>query len=158
MEGMYFAANSLMDQGANLDEAVGDEELTPLMLVATQALKKRRAARFNQGTSSVDVGRRLIKGGADVNARNSKGVTPLMIAAANNNPPLIGLLLQAGADPDLATPDGRTALDIAKANQATAAVLQLELLAKRRAPRTDKSGLAPSDTLKKSSASLMEAQ
>ncbi|MDJ0513142.1 MAG: quinoprotein dehydrogenase-associated putative ABC transporter substrate-binding protein [Methyloceanibacter sp.] len=163
MEGMFFAANALMDAGANVDEPVGDDKLTPLMLVSTQNLKKGRAARFNQGTSSVDIGRRLIKGGADVNARNSKGVTPLMIAAANDNPPIIGLLIQAGADPDLATPGGKTALDIAKANQARGAELQLELLAKRRAPRRDKSGQGPTQqvptqTDKRSSAALMEAQ
>ena len=87
MEANFFAANALMDAGATLDTPVGSEGLTPLMLAATQPLKKGRAARFNQGASSVDVGRRLMEGGADVNARSAKGVTPLMIAAAHNNPP-----------------------------------------------------------------------
>ena len=37
--------------------------------------------------------------GADVNARNSSGVTPLMAAAGNNqNPEVITTLLRAGAD------------------------------------------------------------
>ncbi|MEM7191254.1 MAG: quinoprotein dehydrogenase-associated putative ABC transporter substrate-binding protein [Pseudomonadota bacterium] len=158
MEGKFFAANALMDAGAQRDEPVGEEKLTPLMLIATQSLKKGRAARFNQGASAVDVGRRLIKGGANVNARNAKGVTPLMIAAANNNPPLIGLLIQAGADRDAKTPAGQTALDIAKANQAKAAVLQLELTSKRRMPRTEKSGQAPVQTDTGSSSARMEAR
>ena len=73
----------------------------------------------------------LIAGGADVNAKSTKGVTPLMIAAAHDNPPLIGLLIQAGADVNAKTPDGKTALDIAKSNQNTAAIQQIELLARQ---------------------------
>ncbi|WP_108682274.1 quinoprotein dehydrogenase-associated putative ABC transporter substrate-binding protein [Methyloceanibacter sp. wino2] len=158
MEAKFFAANALMDAGAKLDEPVGAERLTPLMMVATQPLKSGRAARFNQGASSVDVARRLIEGGADVDARSTKGVTPLMIAATHNNPPLIGLLLQAGADPDVKTPGGQTALDIAKANQSEAAILQLELPAKIRAPATNKSERGVEETPKKSSAALMEVK
>lgn len=158
MEANFFAANALIDAGAKLDEPVGPEELTPLMMVATQPLKSGRAARFNQGASSVDVARRLIEGGANVDARSTKGVTPLMIAAAHNNPPLIGLLLQAGADPDVKTPLGQTALDIAKANQSKAAVLQLELPIKGRVPAPNKSGHGPAAAPDKSSAALMEAR
>jgi ankyrin repeat protein len=54
-----------------------------------------------------------------------------MIAAAHNNPPLIGLLIQAGADGDAKTPDGKTALDIAKSNQNEAAAQQIELLSRQ---------------------------
>lgn len=158
MEGQFFAASALMDAGAKPDEPAGAEALTPLMIVATQPLKKGRAARFNQGASSVDIARRLIESGANVNARSSKGVTPLMIAAAHNNPPLIGLLLQAGADPDVKTPGGQTALDIAKANQSKAAVLQLELPAKIRAPGINKSERGVEETPEKSSAALMEVK
>lgn len=158
MEAKFFAANALMDAGAKLDEPVGAEKLTPLMMVATQPLKSGRAARFNQGASSVDVARRLIEGGADVDARSTKGVTPLMIAATHNNPPLIGLLLQAGADPEVKTPGGQTALDIAKANQSDAAVLQLELPAKIPGPRTNRSERGAEETPEKSSAAMMEVK
>jgi ankyrin repeat protein len=66
-----------------------------------------------------------------VNAKSTKGVTPLMIAAAHDNPPLIGLLIQAGADRDAKTPDGKTALDIAKSNLNQGATQQIELLARQ---------------------------
>ncbi|WP_158008320.1 quinoprotein dehydrogenase-associated putative ABC transporter substrate-binding protein [Methyloceanibacter methanicus] len=158
MERKYFAADALMDAGAKLDEAVGSEGLTPLMVVASQPLKKGRAARFNQGMSSLDVARRLIEGGADVNARSKNGVTPLMIAASHDNPPLIGILLQSGADPNVKTPTGQTALDIAKANQNKAAAMQLELSTKRRTPKTNKSGRGPDDAPGKASAALMEVK
>lgn len=152
LESKFFAANTLMDLGAKTDAPAGAERLTPLMLIASQPLAKGRAARFNQGMSSVDIGRRLIKSGADVNAKSAKGVTPLMIAAAHDNPPLIGLLLQAGADASAKTPEGQTALDIAKANQNKAAAQQLELLAKHAAAtRGNGAGGGPGGASKSSS-------
>jgi ankyrin repeat protein len=131
-EGKFFAVNALLEAGAKVNAPAGADALTPLMLIASQPLVERRSASLNQGLSSVDIGRILIAGGADVNARSAKGVTPLMVAAAHNNPPLIGLLLQAGADVGAKTPDGKTALDIAKANLNEAAAQQIELLTKRR--------------------------
>lgn len=44
------------------------------------------------------VARRLISAGADVNARNEEGSTPLIVAAQLHNLELIRLLLQSGAD------------------------------------------------------------
>jgi ankyrin repeat protein len=55
-------------------------------------------------------------------------VTPLMVAATYNNAPLAGLLIQSGADLDAKTAAGRTALDIAKANQNAAAIQQIEVM------------------------------
>jgi ankyrin repeat protein len=130
-EGKFIAVKALLDAGANVNTPAGNDKLTPLMLIASQPLVERRAASLNQGLSSVDIGRLLIAGGAEVNAATAKGVTPLMIAAAHNNPPLIGLLIQAGADGDAKTPDGKTALDIAKSNQNEAAAQQIELLSRQ---------------------------
>jgi ankyrin repeat protein len=78
----------------------------------------------------------LIEKGADVNAKSTKDVTPLMVAAANDNPPLIGVLAQAGADLGAKSSNGRTALEIAQLNGNAAALQQLKLLAppKRAAP------------------------
>jgi quinoprotein dehydrogenase-associated probable ABC transporter substrate-binding protein len=127
-EGKFFAVGALLEAGANVNIPAGADSLTPLMLIASQPLVERRAASLNQGMSSVDIGRLLIEGGAEVNAKSAKGVTPLMIAAAHDNPPLIGLLLQAGADTGARTPEGKTALDIAKDNLNQAATQQIELL------------------------------
>src|ERR1700735_5288780 len=52
----------------------------------------------------------LIKGGADVNAANRYGVTPMSIAAIDGNPRIIGSLLTAGVDPNSASAGGETAV------------------------------------------------
>ncbi len=39
-----------------------------------------------------------------------------MIAATHNNPPMIGLLIDAGADPTLKNSQGQTAADVAELN------------------------------------------
>jgi len=50
----------------------------------------------------------------EIDARDSKGRTPLFMAAMNGHRYCCAALLAAGADPGIAVPDGRTALDIAK--------------------------------------------
>ena len=54
---------------------------------------------------------RILHGaGASVNARDDLGYTVLTTAAVNDKPALARLMLALGADPDVRTPDGRTAL------------------------------------------------
>jgi ankyrin repeat protein len=58
----------------------------------------------------------LIRAGADVSRANRYGVTPLSLAAANGNAPLLDLLLKAGANAagaDAALGDGRTMIMLA---------------------------------------------
>lgn len=130
-EGKFFAAKALLDSGADANMPAGADGLTPLMLAASKPLAEARAASLIQGPSPVDIARELIAKGADVNANAKSGVTPLMVAAAHDNPPLVSLFLQKGADPKIKTPDGKTALDIAKANRNEAAARQIELLTGR---------------------------
>jgi ankyrin repeat protein len=54
----------------------------------------------------------LIAAGADLNQANGAGLTPLMAAAASNQPAVLRLLLPAGASPT-ATVANRTAYDLA---------------------------------------------
>lgn len=68
---------------------------------------------------SLRMAKLLLDKGADVNAQDEKGNTPLMAAAAINNAELCRLLLDKGAVVTLANKYGETALDVAlKANSA----------------------------------------
>jgi len=70
----------------------------------------------------------LIKAGADVNAANRYGVTPLSLAAANGDDRVISLLLKAGASTKAANAslrDGRTLLMLASRTGKVDAIQQL---------------------------------
>jgi ankyrin repeat protein len=60
---------------------------------------------------------RLIKNGADVNAKSDKGITPLVFAVANNQTKAVNLLLKSGADVNMMTPESESPLLIAVKNQ-----------------------------------------
>ncbi|XP_061491677.1 fibronectin type 3 and ankyrin repeat domains protein 1 [Rhineura floridana] len=56
----------------------------------------------------------LLDAGANVNAKDKDGKTPLMVAALNNYEELVALLLERGADPDVKNEFGKGALDMAR--------------------------------------------
>ena len=89
---------------------------------------------FVQALDSVGIARELIKHGASVDATTTEGVTPLMIAAAHDNAPMIGLLLQSGAKPGLKNADDETARDIAAKNDNGSATRMLDLMARMSPP------------------------
>ena len=63
--------------------------------------------------------------------------SPLMVAAAHNSPPMIGLLMDAGADPDIKNKRGQTARDVAELNgnlEASQAILVLSNARSAKAP------------------------
>ena len=68
------------------------------------------------GAGNPEAIRAALDHGADVNARDAKGRTPLMLAAIAEGLPAdsIRLLLARGADPAATDPHGRTALDFAR--------------------------------------------
>ena len=62
------------------------------------------------------IAKALITAGADVNAKQRHGWTPLHGAADSGDRELVELLLQRGADPAATHDGGKTALDIAREN------------------------------------------
>jgi quinoprotein dehydrogenase-associated probable ABC transporter substrate-binding protein len=130
-EGNFFAASALLEAGASVTTTVGPERLAPLMLIASQPQVERRAASLAQGPGSVELAKELIARGADINTVSGTGVTALMIAAARNNSPMIALLVQQGANRNAETPDGKTALDIARENSSDQSVKALEMFSQQ---------------------------
>ena len=63
---------------------------------------------------SVEAVAAILEKGADVNARQQVGYTPLMGAAASGREDLVNLLLERGADPALVSEDGKNAATIAR--------------------------------------------
>ena len=65
----------------------------------------------------LELAKMLIDRGANVNAVDKLGMTPLLWAASSDfgEPAMVELLLKAGAKSDAKNRDGRTALELARA-------------------------------------------
>jgi quinoprotein dehydrogenase-associated probable ABC transporter substrate-binding protein len=128
-EQQYDAAYALIEAGANVNTPASKYRLTPLMVVASElAPRPGSLTRITQDHGPIDVARALLAHKANVNATDADGVTALMIAAAHDNSPMIGLLIQSGANPHLKSAAGQTARQIAVANGNLGAERTLSLL------------------------------
>jgi ankyrin repeat protein len=127
--GKFLAAKALIELGANVNVASGAERVTPIMVTASQLAVGEIAKEIErrQGLRSTDIATALVERGANVNAANVHGVTALMIASARGNIPMLGLLLEAGADPSLKSKAGKMAIDIARENLNEDAVKSITL-------------------------------
>ena len=81
-------------------------------------------ARFGSLASA----RALIEGGADVNATQSGGITPLHLTAAQGKTEMLQLLLRHGASPSARTDEGKLPLDLARERGHTQAAERLAAL------------------------------
>jgi quinoprotein dehydrogenase-associated probable ABC transporter substrate-binding protein len=129
-DGKFFAVKALIDSGADVNLPSGYEQVTPLMVIATQLAAKSRSGNLAQGPQPLDLARAILDKGANANALSKDGVTALMIAAGHNNAPVIGLLVGAGADPNAKNTHGQTALDIATSAGFESAIGALKFLTK----------------------------
>jgi ankyrin repeat protein len=77
------------------------------------------AAGYAEGAGALDaeaVVKLVLDRGADIDARDNRGRTSLMMAADAGHAGMIDVLLARGAARDLKDKDGRTALDLAADN------------------------------------------
>lgn len=144
--GKFLAAKALIELGANVNAVAGTDRITPIMVAASQLAVGESAKEIErrQGLRSTDIATALVERGANVNAANAHGVTALMIASARGNIPMLGLLLEAGADPNLKSKAGKTAIDIAHENLNEDAVKSITLfeatISERSQPRGNGGG------------------
>jgi ankyrin repeat protein len=97
-------------------------------LAARNAMKVR-AIHAAAASGSVGIVQALLEAGADVNAPQEKGFTPLHEAAMTGKLELARLLLDHGATLDLEAEDGRDALDLAREAKQDAVVELLTIRA-----------------------------
>jgi ankyrin repeat protein len=107
------AARALLDAGAQVDEVDNDG----ITVLGWAAISNR-----------LDLARLMIQRGADVNHVDKKGMTPLLYAASIDygDSTMIDLLLKSGAQPGARTPEGLTALDLARKYKHTHLLASLE--------------------------------
>lgn len=101
LENNVAEAKSLIDAGASVSEQ-DREGFTPLHFACQQ--------------DNFEVAQILLAAGAPVDSRDSFGDTPLwraVFAFRGGTPRLVGLLLNAGADPDAKNDSGRSPRDMA---------------------------------------------
>ena len=112
---MTASARALLDSGANANEVDADG----ISVLSWAAISNR-----------IDMARLLIQRGADVNHVDQKGMTPLLYAASIDfgDSALIDLLVKSGARTNARTPEGMTALDLAREYKHAHLVASLENL------------------------------
>jgi len=62
----------------------------------------------------IQIARRIVEAGTNVNVRSRQGYTPLMVAASHGHDEIVSMLLQKGADLTTVDKEGRNALQIAR--------------------------------------------
>lgn len=103
------------------------------VLVAMRRRRRQAAQRAGQellqATEAGDLAQMatLLTQGAEVNARNAYGWTPLHVAAAGGDPAVVALLLQHGADVHAESHIGATPIDNATTRGGRKAVIDLLL-------------------------------
>lgn len=110
----------LIRAGADINLRTADSQsVTPLFSAVDNFIEDKNRA------SAAYVIRTLVHYGSDINASDAQGKTVLAHAAFNNQPDLIQLLMELGADPTRPLLDGRTPLDYARDANAQDAIQAL---------------------------------
>lgn len=138
----------LLSKGANANAAAN----TPIMFPADApksgpiALSAITPLLAGTASGSLPVVKALLDAGANVNAKDGRNMTALMLAVSTNhqNPAIIRLMLDRGADPAIQSNVGETAADWARKLGGPNGIEALKL-SPRQAPATDTRSAAVPD-------------
>lgn len=140
-KGRFIMVKTLLEHGANIEAvtADGDTALDLALLAGRTQVAEMLIARgaaldasklllraAEIGVTDRDIVRFLIERGADTEQRNTAGDTPLLIAIRQDNHRLATHLVNEGADVNVATPAGESALDLARSLRVTELIHLLE--------------------------------
>ena len=109
---VYPALRSGLPRVVSLRIATGDRRPARLAKVLTSSRAYSLATTAAAANGSVEVCNLLIESGADVNARQQGGWTPLHAAVAAGNKELEALLLEHDADTAVTNDEGKTVEDL----------------------------------------------
>eukprot|EP01102_Stenamoeba_stenopodia_P004536 TRINITY_DN14831_c0_g1_i1.p1 TRINITY_DN14831_c0_g1~~TRINITY_DN14831_c0_g1_i1.p1 ORF type:complete len:426 (-),score=101.29 TRINITY_DN14831_c0_g1_i1:167-1444(-) len=100
---------------------------------------------LHQAVHAKDIGKLqlLLQQGADINAVNSVGLTPLHVAIAKDKDKIVRFLLENGANPNIKTRTGIPPLYLAIAESAGTSIVNLLLQFKANPNETNKRGRTP---------------
>jgi ankyrin repeat protein len=137
--GDFETTSMLVEHGADV-RAVSEYKDTPLHRAAEMRnLEMARINRamgikstYNWKEDNLKVAELLIENGADLNAQDKFGRTPLQRTTPWNNLPVASLLVESGADVNLKDEDGMTPFQHAKAKGARDVAKMLKKLQKKR--------------------------
>lgn len=116
------ADRQLVEAAKAQDRAAVQALLSQQVDVNVAALDGATALHWATYWNAVDTVDLLIDAGADLDATNDYGLTPLALACDNGSGAMVTRLLEAGADPDLARSTGETPLMTCARTGALAAV------------------------------------
>ena len=140
-----FRQRLLTQSGDILGDAANIQSLSDLQLVLLQFLStsERQADELCRSVGIASRLRHLLQMPLDPDSRNSRGFAALHLAATRGSLPALSLLLEAGADPDVAgTWDGATPLTLASTNGHISVVRSL-LSARADKDKTNSDGVTP---------------
>ena len=101
----------LLDKGA--DPNLATRNYTTSLMISAGLRGRGRGGRGTGQTEVIDAMTLLVAQGADINAFNDTGLTPLHMIAERGDEEVVRFLVEKGADLDIRDKQGRTPLDVA---------------------------------------------
>jgi len=108
-------AKLIKDNIGNIDNLLKPKSEKNILKYLTKLYQMEKDEKLFDASieGQLDIVKLLIKAGADINAKNEYGDTPLIVASRYNQMDIVKLLIKAGADINIKNKGGNTALMIA---------------------------------------------